>query len=152
MDQPDRRRSAVRLPAVVERRRVDRRARQAAVLDHRRATDRRLDAAGAALLLQRSAFVRQTSGAHAVPALAVATAAASPRPARSGGTGDRSAAGGARVVGLDGPRPAPSVDEPAAARAVVDLADDACTEVVPCPLCSVLFDPLWLFQHVAVDH
>ena len=132
------------MPAVVERRRGDRRARQAAVLDHRRATDRRLDAAGAALLLQRSAFVRQTSGPRPLPAvLPVATAAAALRPAGSSGP---------QVVELDAPRPARHAPAPAAQRPIVDLTDDACTEVVACPLCAVLFDPLWLFRHVAVDH
>lgn len=110
------------------------------MLDHRRATDRRLDAAGAALLLQRSAF--QHSAQHSTQHSAPGRPAQVPAPAAP----QRSPSPGAhRVVELDPSRPA-------AALAVLDLTDDACTELVACPLCSVLFDPLWLFQHVAVDH
>lgn len=55
MTPTERRRDSRPAPGA-DRRGGDRRSGQAAVLDHRRATDRRLDAAGASFALQRRAF------------------------------------------------------------------------------------------------
>jgi hypothetical protein len=107
----DRRRSTAPPPGE-ERRRGDRRAGQAAVLAHRRATDVRLDAAGSAGLLQRRAFQHAVARARTVV------------PPRTTDT----------------------------APVLVDLRDPAPVELVRCPLCDVLHDPLWLFRHVAADH
>ncbi len=107
----DRRRSTAPPPGGGDRRRGDRRAGQAAVLAHRRESDVRLDAAGAAGLLQRRAFQQAVSRARVLPA---------PRQSE---------------------RPV-----------VVDLRDPEPVELVRCPLCDVLHDPLWLFRHVAADH
>ncbi|MCU1693932.1 MAG: hypothetical protein JWM64_3023 [Frankiales bacterium] len=63
----DRRRSSVPPADGQDRRRGDRRGGQAAVLAHRRATDVRLDAAGAAGLLQRRAFEQAVAAARPVP-------------------------------------------------------------------------------------
>ena len=76
------------------------------MLDHRRETDRRLDASALDVVLQQQAFQRRTAE-----------------------------------------RPAPRAD------LVVDLRDpEPVVDLDRCPLCGVLFDRLWLFRHVALDH
>ena len=118
----DRRSTSASPPDGVDRRRGDRRRGQAAVLDHRRVTDRRLDAAGLDVVLQQQAFRRRA----AVPARIVDLVQ--------------------RTVDLREPTGEPSE------RAGDPRRPEPEVRLDPCPLCGALFDRLWLFRHVAVDH